>query len=360
MIKSKRGFPIDYLIDMTPRAVTSARSSYVEAKRVYIEEGDFYCSNAVLFGHHFKSDNKTLWSKLKNLLLGTDSYNHISSYDDKRDGRGAWIALKKVHEGPDFLERLRELAFTKLTTTFSKGETARFDFEKYVNIHKKAHRMLQEAKYNSGKGMDDATKVQHLKTGIKVDAGIEYALTQMRAQPSNYATFTQVTTFLSGEIEHKQLRRAQTKTSNPGRIVSKVERDVPSKIIDGKKVYAKRYNRDDFRALTHAQRDYVIEKQREMRNKGGSDRGRNRKRFGNGGGRPRKAASIKKIPNADLTVVAEAIIAGVTKASKDNDGLSVITESTSSDRSNKRKDTAEAGSVGDFIAKHRQSKKERK
>ena len=305
------------------------------------------------FGPHFKADNKTLWSKLKNLLLGTDFYNHISSYNDKKDGRGAWLALKKVYEGSDFKERLRELAFSKLTSTFYKGETARFDFEKYVNIHKKAHRMLEEAKYNKGEGMDDATKIQHLKTGINVDAGIEYALTQMRAQPANYSTFTQVTTFLAGEIEHKQLRRSQTKASTPGRQVSKVQKDVPSKVVDGKKVFGKRYTRKDFHALSKAQREAVIEMQRAMRSKSG--RGRKR----NGGGNPKTASSVSKIPNEDLTVVAEAIIAGVTKASKDNDSsLSVITESSGADK-DKGKDTAEAGSVGEFIAKNRKNKKQR-
>ena len=88
-----------------------------------------------------------------------------------------------------------------------------------------------------------------------------------------------------------------------------------------------------------------------------SKSGRGRKR--NGGGNPKTASSVSKIPNEDLTVVAEAIIAGVTKASKDNDSsLSVITESSGADK-DKGKDTAEAGSVGEFIAKNRKNKKQR-
>ena len=196
--------------------------------------------------------------------------------------------------------------------------------------------------------------------GIKIDAGIEYALTQIRAQPSNYATFTQVTTFLSGEIEHIQLRRAQTKALAPSRNLSKTEKETVSKIVDGKRVFAKRYSRNDFHALTKAQRETVIEMQRAMRKKGGPSRGRGRKRRHNGGGRDRDVSSLKKIPNEDLTVVAEATIASVTKANKDNDNLSIITESTATGKGTKNKDTAEAGSVGDFIAKHCKGKKERK
>ena len=116
--------------------------------------------------------------------------------------------------------------------------------------------MLEEAKYNSGLGMDDATNI---KTGIKVDAGIEFSLTQMRAQPANYATFTQVTTFLAGEIEHRQLRRAQTKATTPGKSVSKVGKEVLSKMVEGKKVFGKCYSCKDFHALPKAQCDAVIE-----------------------------------------------------------------------------------------------------
>ena len=84
--------------------------------------------------------------------------------------------------------------------------------------------MLQEAECNAGKGMDDDTKIQHFKNGIKVEAGIEYALIQMRAHATNYATFTQVTTFLSGEIQHKQLRRAQIKGPLLGELCQRLKR----------------------------------------------------------------------------------------------------------------------------------------
>ena len=360
---SKRGFPLDYIIDDTPRTVTSSRAALIEAERVEVEDVDYYRTHAVLFGPQFKADNKSLWTKLKKLLLGTDCYNHISDFSDKKDGRGAWQALTSVFEGPNFKARLRELAFTRLNNTFYKGETANFNFEKYVTIHKKAHTMLQQADYNNGKGMDEETKIQHFKSGIKADAGIEYCLTQMRAQPASYATFTQVTNYLTGEIDHKQLRKAQLKTTTPGRVVAKVGKETTFKMVDGKKVFAKRYSRNEFHALTKAQRNAVIEMQREKRNKGGPNRGYGRDRGrgrgqGNGGGNnANNASSLKRIPNEDLTVIAEAVIAGVSKATADNEGLSVITEASNTE---KKKDLAEAGSVGDFIAKHRQNKRQKK
>ena len=99
--------------------------------------------------------------------------------------------------------------------------------------------------------------------------------------------------------------------------------------------------------------------QRAARNKAGKARGRGRKRRKNRGNSNRTASSVKKIPNEDLTVVAEAVIAGITKANKDNEGLSVMTENADSGKPLKGKDTVDTGSVGDFIAKRCQSKKPR-
>ena len=45
-----------------------------------------------------------------------------------------------------------------------------------MNIHKSAHKMLQDAQYNNGSGLDNETKVQYFCNGIKYEAGIEVAL----------------------------------------------------------------------------------------------------------------------------------------------------------------------------------------
>lgn len=73
-------------------------------------------------------------------------------------------------------KNLRETAFLKLQTTFYRGQTRTFTFEKYTNIHKDAHRMLEDAGYNNGQGLDNETKVQFFKNGIKAEGGLEHAL----------------------------------------------------------------------------------------------------------------------------------------------------------------------------------------
>ena len=58
--------------------------------------------------------------------------------------------------------------------TFDKGETSKSNFEKYINVHKTAHRMLQDCNFNNGSGLHNATKIQDLKSGIRPEAAPLY------------------------------------------------------------------------------------------------------------------------------------------------------------------------------------------
>lgn len=114
---------------------------------------------------------------------------------------------------------MKNIAFTKLANTFYQGETGRFKFEEYVNVHKQAHRTLLDADYNKGREMDDATKAQHFKTGIKLEAGLETQLSNVRSNPQ-YLIFPNFVLYLAAEVEHKTIRCKESKPSNRERNVS--------------------------------------------------------------------------------------------------------------------------------------------
>ena len=107
-------------------------------------------------------------------------YNYITVAITNKSGKQAINLLRNYYEGEDFIERNIEQAFASLKNTFYKGEHKNFNFEKFVAIHLEAHRLLNETEYNNGAGMDNATKIQHLKSGIKLDAGLEHAMTTAR------------------------------------------------------------------------------------------------------------------------------------------------------------------------------------
>ena len=364
--KGTRGTSLSYVIDETERHSDSIREDYDGVDSINIADDSLYVSSTMHFGKGWVEDNRMVWTMLKSSLLGHPPYNHINRFNTGSNGRSAWITLRNFYEGQDFVERTRETAFTTLSNTFYKGETTRFNFEKYVDIHKSAHKMLEDCGYNGGNGMDDATKIQHFKAGIKQDAGLETALTQVRANPT-YNTFDMLTAFLSAEVDHRSLRRKQLKSTSERRVSSsqsnnnngnkkntkynKKKKDndqFPSRFVDGKVVYGKSYPHHEFKALTKSQRQAVIDLQRERKrqrnnNSGSSDQNQPNKAY---------SAEISSLRD-DLASLTDAIVAGATQAN--NEELSVITDNqtlpteagSSPTNTNKRK--AISGAVGDFI-----------
>ena len=358
-----RGIALDYVIDQTERAKTRSTQirDEINVDDANLGDYDYYRSHAVHFGDQYKKDNSAVWTILKNALLNTPCYNHISSFNNTKNGRKAWFALRQHYQGEDFEQRLRDAAFVKLTRTFYKGETNRFSFEKYVDIHKEAHKMLEDAGYNGGQGLDDATKVQHFKTGIQTDAGLEHSLSSVRANP-RLQQFTPLVSFLSAEVEHKTLRKQQLRGAKD-RQVSQVKSDrgggkngngngqgngknvksAKSKVVDGVRVYARRYDNKEFGKLTKAQRQAVIQLNREARGQGN----------GNTGDKPKQitVAAMNSFRNEvaeDMVTLGEAIIAGVKQASSaDTD---TTANSTQSGGSGKR-GQASSGSVGEFMSR---------
>ena len=160
-------------------------------------------------------------------------------------------------------------AFGKLQAARYRGETVKFKFENFVNIHLKAHTMLVEAKYGTnGLGLDDTIKKQYLKQGITEEAGLEVALSTLRSNTPNYKTFEQQTSFLKAEVDAKIARRAQLKTGKQTNVSSinkqsesrsqrssdRRNKTVLKQRVDGKIVKGRSYKTKEWRKLTEINR----------------------------------------------------------------------------------------------------------
>lgn len=149
-IIGQHGFPLEYVVDTTIRAKTRANENCTEIAEVLnLDEFDLFTTETVHFGPNYKKDNAEVWTILKSHLLNTHGWDIISTFKRAKNGRHAWKALKAFYEGQDFTSRLQDEAFAMLSTTFYRGETRNFDFEKYTEIHLKAHKKLVEAGYNA-------------------------------------------------------------------------------------------------------------------------------------------------------------------------------------------------------------------
>jgi hypothetical protein len=365
-----RGTSLSYIVDGNARTATRANQTRTEVISININDDDRFITHVVHFGEAYKSDNSAVWTLLKNQLLNTPPYNHISQHNNSKNGRAAWNSLKTFYEGEDFQQRNRELAFTKLSTTFYRGETHRFNFEKYIAIHKEAHKQLEDAGYNGGVGLDDETKVQHFKTGIKVEAQLEHAISAARANPM-YHGFDQFVSYMSAEVDHKALRKSQMRTARERNVSSIGSRpDKPnngnqgdsswlskfaknSMMVGGRKVFAKQYSKEEFGQLTKAQRGAVIKMNKANRIKNKQN------------GNPSASLGVSAIESLresvmdDMITVGNAIVAGVAQASNDNnvDATDATSTSQSTITTATGKRSAQSGGIGDFIHNRRKNRR---
>lgn len=349
IIKSKSGFPLNYVIDQTPRAFTRANATRGEIDTVDLNESDAFKEHAVHFGKTFKDDNKTVWLLLKSLLLNSSSYDHVLEFNSTANGRKAYLTLKTFYEGEDFHQRLQDQAFAIFKNTIYKGSTQKWKFDNYVRKHITAHKLLIEAEYNkdpvSGevKGMDDSTKIQHLKGGIKPEANLEYALSLARTSGITKKTFTEFVSYLQAEVTAMENRKSELRAGLSVK-QTEVHRSKPqSKVtftetVEGKKLEAKRYALDEWKTLSPAQRAAVRRLNRKA------------KRSGNTQAPQRNNYSKRSLSKAEISSISTAVISAMEQNNKTPqneipDDVSKITEGS---ESKKRKATS--GGIGDFLS----------
>ena len=355
MMKGKGGFQIDYIIDNTERHAKRVNAARFLVDIAPITDDGYINSHAVHFGRKYKEDNKRVWNVLKSLLHETNAYDHILDCDKTSNGRKAWQVLKMFYEGEDFKQRLQDEAFSILNHTIYRGESLRYDFESYVNRHIKAHKLLIEAEYNKDsktgevRGMDESTKIQHFKTGVKLEAGLETQLSAARTLNKHKSTFADYVSYLQAEVNAKNQRKKELKSSGSPRQrnISKVDYEKKNKngnkprwkMVDGKRIEAKKYPRSEWLKLTRDQKQAVMDMYAQTKN---------------GGQNPKKRQNIdiKSVQSSmkqDLIDVGDAIVSKIVHFEEDNDD----NDESENKSDSKPKAKTKSGGIGDFLTKRR-------
>ena len=172
-----------------------------------LDSSDVFSKYTTLSGPLFQLDNERTYQILKTHLLGTPGYNYIQRFNARKNGRSAWVSLTSHYEGSSFKEVIRQKAFTNLRNTFYKGERDTFNFEKYVSIHKEAHRWLEEIEYgDQGTGMDTVSKVQFFIDGIKPKSGLDTEMRLLTSRPDLKSNFDLLANYL-GQALHANSAR---------------------------------------------------------------------------------------------------------------------------------------------------------
>jgi hypothetical protein len=115
------------------------------------------------------------------------------------------------------------MAEDKLKSTVYNGEQRRWDFEKYINVHKSQHSIMEGLVEHGYTGIDPRSKVRYLLDGIKTDK-FDSVKTRIMSDAALRTDFDSCVTLYQDFIRQS----AKTK-SNPTVGISKIETGSGSK-----------------------------------------------------------------------------------------------------------------------------------
>lgn len=354
------GTPLLYTVDQNARTITRANQALVEVDRISLDSWDFYHENMVHFGTHYKRDNAKVWQLLKKSLLGTQPYHHIDHCARAENGRRAWEALRAYYEGEDYVNKTIQECLTRVRTMYYKGETPRFNFERFIDKQKECYKLLRDVGYNNGLGVDDASKCSNLKQMILPEAQLETALSMARTQGLFNGPFDDLIHFLKAEIDEITLRRSQLRANRSHRVSSvstsrtsngrnnrgrggrgrgrqqnygNRNRNILTRMVDGRQVHSGNYTPEEYRRLTPSQREAVKALRRQARLQATEQANQNR--------------------NERRSIVSGVTVAPETTSDTTggNSVMSPLTQSSSA--ANASTNAAPAGSVGSYLGSRR-------
>ena len=294
------GTPLSYIVDDTPRVIQRSNQPHFEPQEIRLDSWEIYSQSMVHFGAHYKKDNAKVWHLLKRSLLGNQPYHHIDHCARQENGRLAWNSLRSYYEGEDYVNRTIQECLTKVRTMYYRGETPRFNFEKFIDKQKECYKRLRDVGYNNGDGVDDATKCSNLKQMILPDAQLETALSMARTQGLFNGRFDDLVHFLKAEVDELALRRSQHRANRSHRISAvgssrnggrggrgrggrgpnrrfpprnNRNRTILTRFVDGRQVHSGNYSPDEYRRLTPQQREAVKSLRQQARQQGNNPQG---------------------------------------------------------------------------------------
>jgi hypothetical protein len=114
-------------------------------------------------------NREKVWEIIASITRDKDAWTYVRPAQKHRDGRAAFHNLFTHFLGPNNVDNMATLAEDKLKSTVYHGEQRRWDFERYVNVHKQQHSVLEGLVEHGYAGIDPRSKVRYLLDGIKTD-----------------------------------------------------------------------------------------------------------------------------------------------------------------------------------------------
>ncbi len=154
------------------------RSAYISLDDKMIARGSILEMGAAVgpntemvgpFSDAFLVDRATVWEKLSEILLTSDSFTDIKTAKASRNGELAYNLLYVHYLGPNNVDYMAGEAEKVLACSTYHGEKHNWTFEKYALLRLKQHQILEGLIPHGYTGIDPGSKVRHLNSGIKTN-----------------------------------------------------------------------------------------------------------------------------------------------------------------------------------------------
>jgi hypothetical protein len=114
-------------------------------------------------------NREKVWDIISKITQDHSAWTYVKPAQKTRDGRMAYNGLYQHFLGPNNVDNMATQAEDKLKNTVYNGEQRRWDFERYVNVHKQQHSIMEGLVEHGYTGIDPRSKVRFLLDGIKTD-----------------------------------------------------------------------------------------------------------------------------------------------------------------------------------------------
>lgn len=193
-------------------------------------------------------------------------WTYVKPAQRTRDGRMAYLALYTHFCGPNNVDNMATQAENELTSTVYNGEQRRWDFEKYVNMHKQQHSIMEGLVEHGYTGIDPRSKVRYLLDGIKTDRLDSVKTRIMSADASLRNDFDACVTLYQDFIK----QTASKTKGNPNVNISELKTQKEGKRKRGDEAEDRYYTKAEYESLSPAQKKDLAAKRLKRGHKPGT------------------------------------------------------------------------------------------
>lgn len=221
----------------------------------YKSTRDFLHDATVHEGSHFEIDNERLFRDLKKLTVQGEGWTYIKKFESKKNGHGAYHAIRIQCEGTAGKLARKNAAYAKITQTVYSGPRKHFTFQDYINVHVESHNEIVDC--DPREAIPEGKKVADFIGGI-TDPGLLTAIQVIYSDNTKMSNFDKCQKFLKTSLVNKK-----SMTAAPRRVIAQASTNHrgggttsgPNKLPKNFTLENKFYDKATYKLLSDEQRE---------------------------------------------------------------------------------------------------------